>query len=144
MSKTFIKFCGVTSIDDYFFIKPKRLLLTHFPKDEKWQLASPTITKKRFFEYPIYYAHAFFYNLTLLNPHQGILKANTNNEIVLHFKTIPENTRILYAFDSDPHTKLLEFTKVEGLYTATISKKNDPFLTLYVNGVSVLDFKISP
>lgn len=34
--------------DNYFFSDPKKLIKTHYPDDEKWQLIRPTITLNRF------------------------------------------------------------------------------------------------
>ena len=129
--------------DGFFFADPERLILTHFPKYEKWQLQENKVTKKEFFSYPVYYSHAFFYDLSLSNPYQGTIKISSENTIILRFKDIPENIKIFYAFDSELQTRPLIFTTKNGYYETIIPAKKDPYLTLYINNVSVLDFKIS-
>lgn len=129
--------------DDYFLVNPERLMLTHFPENPKWQLQKKKIDRKTFFNYPIYYAHAFFYDLELTNPFKGILKSS-NNTITISFNQIPKDAVIRYAYDSEPNTTTLSFNTENNNYVASIPLKRDPYLTLYINGVSVLDFKVSP
>ena len=48
----------------FFVINPKYLIFSHFPKDEKWQLISPKITKEEFFEQVQIHSLFFTYHLT--------------------------------------------------------------------------------
>ena len=125
---------------DFYNMDPKRAILTHFPEKPKWQLLENTISKKNFFTYPVYYSQSFKYNIALSAPTVGSLKAS-NNIITIKFKKIPQQP-LSYAYPSDRYAQPIEFQKSGTELIATIPKKNEPYLTLYIEGMSVLDFRV--
>ena len=127
--------------EDFYDIKPERAILTHFPQDSRWQLLEKTISKKTFFTFPVYYSHLFFYDVALVHPKKGVLKQD-NNTITLRFKTIPKNKHISYAYSNEEFSEPLTFVLTNNEFIATIPAKKAPFLTLYIDGISILDFKI--
>ena len=53
--------------DFYFFCNPKHLIFTHYPKEEKWQLLNPPISKKEFCEQVYIQSPFFVYHFTDIN-----------------------------------------------------------------------------
>src|SRR5690606_2162152 len=71
--------------EEYFLIKPEKLILNHFPEDSKWQLLNPIITKENFFFKPLFYGPYFLSNLELKNNVNGIIKVKQGDSITLVF-----------------------------------------------------------
>lgn len=128
--------------EDFYNIQPERAILTHYPQDSQWQLLKNNVSKKAFFSYPVYYSHLFFYDVALVQPKKGTLQKSDASKILLRFKSIPKDKHISYAYSNDEFSQPLEFTIQNNEYVATIPVKEGPYLTLFIDGVSILDFKI--
>ncbi|OIQ16914.1 MAG: hypothetical protein BM557_09195 [Flavobacterium sp. MedPE-SWcel] len=127
--------------DSYFFAKPKDFFNNHYPEDEKWLLLNAT--KQDFTVLPLYYGGYYSNNYQLITPKNGILD---NNQKYISFKirNIKPTDKVAYVFTSSRMFTPLESTFTNNIAEFKISLVNkiSDILTIYVNGESVISYKI--
>ncbi|WP_460218170.1 transglutaminase domain-containing protein [Psychroserpens sp. MEBiC05023] len=130
--------------DTYFLISPEHLILTHFPKEEQWQLLYPPITKSNYFFKPIFYEAYFSSGLELNMDSSGIIKAKQGTKIKLIFDHIDEDKMYYYAYKDQKVSKPLVFEKRLGKYITKIPfySKRKTHLGIFDNTDGVLEFKV--
>jgi len=131
--------------DFYFFTDPEKLIKTHLPANENFQLIKELITAKTFFNRPIIYAKYFESGLELSNDQNGLVNVSKEDKKVrIKFKGINTNSSFYYKFDTDPHLKELKFYKGDNDFSIALkykSKKGE-VLSVYHENFKILDFKI--
>nr|WP_321242996.1 transglutaminase domain-containing protein [uncultured Psychroserpens sp.] len=130
--------------DEYFLIAPEQLILNHFPKETKWQLLKRPIKKSTFFYFPKIYTPFITSGLVFKKGQVGILKAKTGSHITLKFNAAKTDVFYSYAFKDDEYSTKFLFEKENDEYVAEIpfNYKRNSTLTIFYNGLSVLDYKI--
>lgn len=78
----------------FFLIPPDKLIYSHFPKDDKWQLLNPKITKEQFLKLPNIFFGYWNHEIKLISPQQDIRE--TGSSIKIQFKA-PDNL-VMYGF----------------------------------------------
>lgn len=129
--------------DSYFLIDPSKLILSHFPEDNQWQLLKDPISKINYFNLPIYYPAYHTSGLKLENNFNGKIVTQTDSIISIDFADIDENKTYYYSFDEGKSDKL-EFSFENNSYTVLIPykyrrKKN---LTISDGQLALIKFKI--
>lgn len=130
--------------DTYFLIDPENLILSHFPKDKKWQLLDEPISKANYFFKPIFY-EAYYNSGLKLNPTVvGIIKVKTRDKIKIIFDDIDLTKNYYYAFKNQHVSKPLVFEKKSGKHIAKIpfNSKRKTELGIYDDTQGVLEFKV--
>ncbi|WP_157811510.1 transglutaminase domain-containing protein [Lacinutrix sp. Bg11-31] len=132
------------AISTYFLIQPEQLILSHLPKDSKWQLLDKPITKSKFFFRPVIFYTYYTSGLKLNKNQIGLLKVKTGEKIKLVFSKINETISYRYEFKNQPYTSPLKFKKEKDNYAVEIAfnETRNSELTIYSNNTGVLEFKI--
>lgn len=130
--------------DTYFFIDPKKMILNHFPKNNKWQLLESPISKKTFFSSPLFLTNYFNSNLILNKKTEGIIKVKNNDTIKLFFDKGNLNKFYTYEFVHEKYSEKFLFKKIDEKYIAEIpfSGKRNSVLTIFNDNKSILEFNI--
>jgi transglutaminase/protease-like cytokinesis protein 3 len=132
--------------DSYYCIAPEKIIMSHFPKNPKWQLLTKKISKKQFYTRPLIYAKYINLNLSLDPTTRGTTRVKSTGFVELKFDIIDTTKVYYYAFKEDAYSTKLELIKVGKQYVAKIpfkGRKRD-YLSLYSNTEAFLSFKIIP
>ncbi|MEX2585001.1 MAG: transglutaminase domain-containing protein [Balneolaceae bacterium] len=86
----------------FFFADPDRLIYTHLPSDQPWQLRSETASPEEFLSYPIVTPH--FYKYDLRFGEELKMFTDTNGSFSTHF-IVPDNIDIRPALTYDGQKK---------------------------------------
>lgn len=133
--------------DLYFFTNPDIFITSHYPEKKEWQLLTDTITLKSFFSKPIFYNHYFENNLKINQNQNGNLyfsSINKGNVLTIRFNN-KSKKKLRYTFSNENITKYVKLKKINNNnYIATIKhpKKHDSTLTLYLDNLPILGFKV--
>lgn len=136
----------VRRFDDFFFLTdPNKFALTHYPSERGWLFTERSITKKQFFESPIYDKSFFSNHLKLLSPLQGELFVKSNENIIFTMGDIPKNITLYYIFKGDKFSEKIEPSCTNGKCTFKIPfvQNKNTELILFANKRTVLQYKIS-
>jgi len=131
--------------DNFFFLTdPNKFALTHYPSEREWLFTNKSITKKQFYESPIYDKSFFRNNLKLISPLKGELYVKPNENIVFTMETIPKNVTLYYIFKGDKYSEKIEPTCMNGKCTFEIPfvKNRNSELILFANERTALHYKI--
>lgn len=80
--------------DDFYFLTfPSRLIYTHFPEWQSWQLKNPVTTKEQFQAKPLVYSAYWKYQLAFVNNVQANITCFANRALVFTFES-PSNVRL--------------------------------------------------
>jgi transglutaminase/protease-like cytokinesis protein 3 len=60
--------------EHYFLTPPKKFILDHYPKDNKYQFLEKPIKKKVFTHWPVYYTDYFHFNIENISLKKGVFK----------------------------------------------------------------------
>lgn len=132
--------------DTYFFIAPEDLILSHFPKDKKWQLLKNPLDKADYFYQPLFYETYYDSGLKLKEKTQGLIKIKSKDFIEITFDAIDPTYNYYYAFSEFSTSKKLFFEKKNGKYVTKIpfNSNRKTVLGIYHNFTAAIDFKIIP
>jgi transglutaminase/protease-like cytokinesis protein 3 len=130
--------------ETYFFIEPEKLILNHFPKNNKWQLLENPIEKLEFFSTPIIYQPFFLSDLEFNKNSLGLIKVKSGDTIKLVFGKANVNKFYFYEFKKDKYSTTFIFEKVNDEYIAEIPfiAKRNSVLTIFNDEESILEYKI--
>uniref|UniRef100_UPI00404B7A55 transglutaminase domain-containing protein n=1 Tax=Gelidibacter sp. TaxID=2018083 RepID=UPI00404B7A55 len=135
---------AVNFSDEYFFIEPNKLILNHFPDEEKWQLLQSPVTKESFFFKPIIFETYFNSGLIINEKQSGLIKVKKGDIIKLVFDKADMDKFYSYSFNQDKYSSNFLFEKINDKYVAEIEfpyEKNS-VLMIFDNYYSIMEFKI--
>ncbi len=72
---------------NYFLPLPEQMLTTHYPTDNQWLLIANVPTIKSFYKRPVSMDGYFTQRLITVFPEEGIIRAEPDETITIHFKT---------------------------------------------------------
>jgi len=133
----------IRKFNNYFYNIPKeKIFKTHFPEDSIWILRFGRITKREFYNQPIYGNSLLSSNASLISPKDGIINVNSSKEITLKFKNLDIKYIISYTFKGMRYSQKPIITRENTISTLTIknAQKNSE-LILYINRKAALQFK---
>ncbi len=136
----------VQQLDDFFFLaNPDNFVLTHYPTEKEWLFTKKSITKKQFYESPIYDKSFFSNNLQLIAPLKGELYVKPNENIVFTMKLIPKDVILYYLFKGDKYSEKITPTCTDEKCTFEIPfiKNRNTELILFANERTALQYKIT-
>lgn len=130
--------------ENYYLILPKDLILSHFPKDEKWLLLDKPISKSEFFFAPIIHPNYYNSGVKINLKTKGLIKVKKDEIIKLTFDNVIEDDIYYFQFKNEEYSKPFKFIKENNKYIVKIpyTKSRNSELTLFHNGESILLFKI--
>lgn len=133
----------VRNFNAYFYNIPKeKIFKTHFPEDAIWVLRFGRITKKEFYNQPIYSSVFLSSKATLISPKNGIIKVNSSKEIKLKFKNLDLKAIISYTFKGMKYGQKPLIKREKNISTLTIKNAQiNSELVLYINKEALLQFK---
>jgi transglutaminase/protease-like cytokinesis protein 3 len=126
--------------DTYFFTKPEKFYLKHFPEDTKWLFVKKTL--KEFAALPIYYNLDY----EIVAPEKSVFRLAKTKSIEFILKKVREGDVIYFAFEGDEYSTEVIYT-TEGdkvKFSVPLRAKTGKELTIYVNDQAVAGFKIYP
>ncbi|MGG8497499.1 transglutaminase domain-containing protein [Tenacibaculum sp. TC6] len=129
--------------DDYYFNIPiKHYLKTHYPADEKWMF-DIELTKKEFYEQPIFTPEFLKTNLELIAPLHGTLHIEKDKPLTLKIKNLLTFQRVLYGVSNNRFAKQPDISYEDGIgYIQIKSLKNSDKLFLVIDGEIYIEFKL--
>ena len=131
-------------INDYFFDIPKqKISLTHYAEDTLWRLRTKRISKKTFYNQPIYTAAFLKSNLKLISPTTGIIKRKTDGFIEFQLENIDKNQHVFLGFNGSNMAKIPKVILKENLATIKIippAEAKEAYLI--IDNTVVLEFLI--
>ncbi|WP_047545148.1 transglutaminase domain-containing protein [Psychroserpens sp. Hel_I_66] len=131
--------------DIFFLIKPEKLILTHLPKDEKWQLLEKPISKANYFFKPLFYEAYHKSGLKLSQDQLGLIKLENNDFIEIKFDSINKiDDNYYYSFLGSNSSKRLFFKEKDGKFVTKIPVKSNrkTVLAIHNHFYTVLEFMI--
>ena len=133
----------------YFLADPDFFQKKHFPEDKKWFLDGKRVSKSQFRKSPIYYSNLITSQISLITPKSGLLKLNLNEAFKLEFISNENVSDLGYSVFPHKFVSAMVFEKVpisdakfKYLSTIKFKKKMKTTLTIFVNGSSVLTYKV--
>ena len=125
--------------DYYFNISKEKYFLTHFPEDNLWQLRVGKISKKQFYNQPIY-SHSFLKSdAKLIKPISGIIKLKRGENIKLNIDNLTENNQLYYNYNYERYAKKATINN-NTIVLSPPDKSSD--LYIFFNRNLALQFKI--
>ena len=130
--------------DFYFFTEPNEFILTHCPTESEWAFTETSLTKKEFFNKPIYKKSFFTNPLKLISPKSGVIEVSTNNDITFLIGQIPQDINLFYAFKGDKYSKKIQIdcNNTQCNFAIPYTKNNDTELYIFANQKPILEFKV--
>ena len=130
--------------DYYFFTNADEFLLSHLPTEPDLSFTGKKISKKAFYNTPIYSKNFFKNKLQLLSPLNGILSLKTNATIKVTFNKSAKNINLYYAFATNRLVKKADLICDEQKCSLNIpfTENKNTELVLFANKKTVLHYKI--
>jgi transglutaminase/protease-like cytokinesis protein 3 len=124
--------------DVYFFMKPEKFFLKHYPENPDWLLIEKTASD--FAGLPLYYTDYFTANINIEEPQNGIVKTRKDKTISIILKN-SENRKITFGFNNTKKANITEPEIKNGLYHYEL-KVSGSFLTIYADNNALATFKL--
>ncbi|OHX64104.1 transglutaminase domain-containing protein [Flammeovirga pacifica] len=126
--------------DVYFMMPPNRFILNHYPQQEQYKLTS--ISKKQFYDYPLFYLDYFFTNIKLIAPLNKEIKKSNSFQIILSPLTIQKD--LLFAYDDSKYALDIKMKEIDGkLYIEVPSSSpNSTYFTIYYKNMSIVTYLV--
>ena len=131
--------------DFYFFTSPEKLITTHLPANENFQLIKDPVSIKSFFKLPLIYSKFFESGLELSDHQNGLVTISKDDrKIRINFKVVNKNKSFYYKFNNQTYLKTFDFIKDENNYIVALDYKSNKsrILSFYYENEKILDFKI--
>lgn len=132
--------------DSYYNLDPHRLIKTHYPAQEKWQLLDKPISKQDFFVNPIFH-DLYFKTKTRLSPGQSGLITLDEKErtLYIYFDQI-RDTPSMYRTRNTSKDRTIKFKRLNnGRYQGKIKlvKGFPSYLLIIEDNLPIIEFKIN-
>ena len=133
----------IRKFNNYYYNIPKeKMFKTHLPEDSIWILRFGRITKKEFYNQPIYGNSLLNSNASLISPKNGIIHINSSKEITLKFKNLDPKAILSYTFKGMRFSQKPIITREKNISTVTIKNAQiNSELSLFINRKAALQFK---
>lgn len=128
----------------YFAVDPKKIGLTHFPDDRRWQIVLDLGSLEDFYNQPIYSQGLLRRGITVLSPKKGNINVKKANNVVLTLQNLSPKDQLFYNYKGQRYSKRPKIS-FEG-NKATVSIENpgtDTELYLFLNRNLALEYKVS-
>ena len=128
----------------YFFTDPDKFALTHLPSESEWLFSKNKVTKKQFYEAPIYENSFFINKLKILSPLHGELIVKPNSAIEFIMADIPNSVALYYAFRGNKYSKRIEPGCMNGkcYFKIPFTENRNTELMIFANQQTALQYKI--
>lgn len=128
----------------YFDTDPKYFYATHFPDASMY--AGNTGNKQGFLEGPLIYDQFIREQCEIVWPFSGIIQANDGDKITFKIKNVSKFDDLYYMDKKEEHVKIENPQEKDGIleFQLTYNRKLGRFISLYLNGRSLVDFKVIP
>lgn len=103
--------------DTFFMINPEKLILSHFPDDNQWQLLEEPVSRINYFNFPVVYEAYHKSGLKLKDRTIGYINTKKDSLINLSFSEIDTHKTYYYSFEGVGKSDKIKFTNTEGIYT---------------------------
>ena len=134
----------VRKFDNYFYNIPKdKIFKTHLPEDSIWILRFGRITKKEFYNQPIY-GNGFLNSKTeLVSPTKGTINLKNEENITIKIKNLDIKNLIYYTVTGNKYAQKPLIKKEDNTTILTIKNpKINGDLVIYINKEDALQFKL--
>jgi transglutaminase/protease-like cytokinesis protein 3 len=136
----------ISNFDDYyFFTDPSQFALTHLPGDPELAFTNKKISKKEFYDTPVYSKEFSKSNLKLISPLKGQLIAKANDSIQFEIGKLPENISLHYAYKENMVPVAIE-TKCTGSkcsFKVPFIATSTTILYIIANRQTALQYKVA-
>ncbi|MGQ1947590.1 transglutaminase domain-containing protein [Geofilum sp. OHC36d9] len=123
--------------DVYFFMKPEKFFLKHYPENPDWLLIKKTASD--FANLPLYYS--LNTNIEIAEPKNGVIKMQKNNTVTIALKN-RKNENITFSFNNTVKAKEIVPNIKNGVCYYKVKASAGLFLTIYVNGSAFATYKL--
>ena len=123
--------------DQYFFMPPEQMILTHYPADSNWQLLKNRMSREEFLGLPILHDSFFKSGITEFEPGQSTLEAPYNGLLVFKFKSSRPLEKIgIWSPDASVPQEWAQFTRRGDYFVFYyyVKGRNDYILNISLNG----------
>jgi hypothetical protein len=123
----------------YFCTPPEKMILNHYPEDEKWKLGV-NVSKEMFDLSPNYYTPFLMLDIKKLNQTQGYLQPSFFKKTQIKFECDAEIKNILLTCDNDK-TVNVDFTtsKNRVVFDIKVRRKYEYYM-IYINNEGVIEY----
>jgi len=127
--------------DFFFFTPPDKFFLNHYPEDPVWLFTddSPEI----FADLPLYYSSFKNTDIEVKEPRNGVINTSGKSAIRIVLKNIRKET-VSIKFDNEKYAVPVQ-PKIKNdfrIYDFEYNRKTNTYLTVFINTVSFVTFKI--
>ena len=128
----------------YFDLDSKYFFMNHFPIDSKWN--NIVLDKNLYLNLPLVYNKFLEDKMEIFEPKSGIIDASANDKIIFKIKNISKTALLQYQNNRGDISKIdaIKFDNDIAEFSINYQKKDGKFLTLYIDGISTMAFKIMP
>lgn len=126
--------------DSYFFTKPERFFLNHYPVDSKWLLVPKT--KSDFALQPVYFGLYFKNNYEILREGKGIVSSSNEENFAFTIKGLEEFDSVQCSFNVENKSIFLKPQNGSGDFVISLKGRKDNYLSIYVNREIIAIYKI--
>ncbi|TDP01365.1 transglutaminase domain-containing protein [Flavobacterium sp. 245] len=128
----------------YFDVDPKYFYALHFPDSSMY--AENTGSKQEFLDGPLIYNQFIREKCEIIWPFSGIIQANDGDVIIFKIKNISRLDNLCYLGKKEEHVKIENPEEKDGMleFQLTYNRKLGRFISFYLNGRSLVDFKVVP
>lgn len=130
--------------DYYFFTDPNQFALTHLPGDAELLFTDKKISKKTFYNTPVYASAFSKSNLRLISPLKGQLTAKTNDSIQFKLAKIPQNVTLHYAYKENmrPTAIVPNCNGSTCTFSVPVTATDNTILYIIANRQTALQYKV--
>ena len=134
----------VRKFDNYFYSIPKdKIFKTHLPEDSLWVLRFGRITKKEFYNQPIYGNGFLNSKAELVTPTKGTINLKNEENITIKIKNLDIKNLIYYTVTGNKYAQKPLIKKEDNTTILTIKNpKINGDLVIYINKEDALQFKL--
>lgn len=129
--------------DNYYYDIPKKhLLKTHYPVDKDWKFGEK-LSKREFYNQPIYATEFLQTNMELITPTRGMISVQNINKITLKVRNLVQTQKVLYGISSNRFAQKPEvsFRKDMGIIEITSFNRSNR-LYLVIDGNVCVEFRL--
>jgi transglutaminase/protease-like cytokinesis protein 3 len=130
--------------DTFFFTNPDEFILTHLPSEPEFSFTNNSVSKKEFYNAPLYEKAFFRNNLELFSPLKGVLRVKPNSLIEFTLGNVSENIELYYAFKGNQFSNKIEPNCIDKkcVFKIPFTENKNTELLIFANKRTALQYKI--
>ncbi len=130
--------------DYYFFTDPDEFILSHLPSEADFSFSKKKLSKKEFYNSPVYGRSFFKHKLQLISPVKGKILTASNSNISFKIGKLPSTVKLHYAFKGERIPKEIQTNCLGSTCSFTIpfTQNKDTELFIIANRRTAIQYKV--